>query len=284
MLKSSISTLIKNLVEVRTEFSTAAKRPSAQARFTPMYKPASHRYLELAMLVDGNGGLQIGSVPVQLTKSKIWLILPHSLHCEGYFGDVPQYYLLWCVVVSRGVNFFISEPQGRRERSTNRLFVEYENAKLLWETACDPAFASDHFVKARFYSHFLNACLGAAEELEKEPQTWSMQQMKIVQQIKEYIEQHYRENISIAELSTFAGYTPTYLCTLFQQFTNETIHQYLLKTRLKLALEMINANQHQVKEIAFLVGFSDPLYFSKLFRKTFGHAPSLYPKLKESNK
>ena len=51
---------------------------------------------------------------------------------------------------------------------------------------------------------------------------------KIYAEVKNYINHHYSEDITLLELSKFAGYSPNYLNTLFRKHEHQSIHQYLL--------------------------------------------------------
>ena len=78
-----------------------------------------------------------------------------------------------------------------------------------------------------------------------------------------------------------------YLRKLFQKEMGVTPHRYLVDKRLKMAAELLvtddSAGARTIMDIAFLCGFHDPLYFSKMFRKKYGIAPRNYPKSQRSN-
>ena len=71
-----------------------------------------------------------------------------------------------------------------------------------------------------------------------------------------------------------------YLRKLFQKELGVTPHRYLVDKRLKMAAELLvtddSAGTRTIMDIAFLCGFHDPLYFSKMFRKKYGIAPRNY--------
>ena len=70
-----------------------------------------------------------------------------------------------------------------------------------------------------------------------------------------------------------------YLRKLFQKELGVTPHKYLTDKRLQIAAEaLVNAenNGSTVADIALMCGFHDPLYFSKMFKKKYGVAPSYY--------
>lgn len=82
------------------------------------------------------------------------------------------------------------------------------------------------------------------------------------------------------ELDTYLRSLPfnyDYLRKLFQKELGVTPHRYLVDKRLKMAAELLlsdaDAGARTIGDIAPLCGFSDPLYFSKMFKKKYGTAP-----------
>jgi len=68
--------------------------------------------------------------------------------------------------------------------------------------------------------------------------------------------------------------TPNYLNGIFRKITGEPIHRFILKRRLESARKQLSEPNSSIKEIAYKLGFQDPLYFSRLFKKYFGVSPS----------
>jgi AraC-like DNA-binding protein len=272
----AVKELVKRLVAGGLRFygSERADDKLDAKNFTPLFNPGFHRYLELVMLINGSGGLLLNSKTFKLTKHTVWAVMPGVSHSDGCIKSGTPYSLLWVVVLSRGINFHISERVGRKSSTFQRYFLEFAHAKQLWIHGCNSDLSCDVIVQAQFLSHLFTACELAIKELSKPLSALPCNQEKLIQQAKEYIEQHYREQITVSDLAEFAGYTPNYLGALFLKYTGQTIHQYILQVRLRLAMGMLNTGQHQIKEIAYLTGFKDPLYFSRLFSKHYHKSPS----------
>ena len=110
----------------------------------------------------------------------------------------------------------------------------------------------------------------------------------VVAQIENNIIANYAD--SSYELDAFMRSLPfsyDYLRKLFQKEMGVTPHRYLVDKRLKMAAELLvtddSAGARTIMDIAFLCGFHDPLYFSKMFRKKYGIAPRNYPKAERGN-
>ena len=64
----------------------------------------------------------------------------------------------------------------------------------------------------------------------------------------------------------------------FKEYTGSTPTQYLLSLRISNAQSLLESTSYQVAEIADIVGYSNPLYFSRLFKKQCGVTPTEFRK------
>ena len=100
----------------------------------------------------------------------------------------------------------------------------------------------------------------------------------LVDQILGYIHSHYAENLTNIRLGEVFGFHPNSLNRLIVRQTGQSLHQYLLTYRLRQAMPLIEAGAEPIAAVAARVGFSDPGYFSKLFRSKIGCSPIEYRK------
>jgi len=97
---------------------------------------------------------------------------------------------------------------------------------------------------------------------------------------KDYINDHYYENLTLIGVADKVGITSGYLSTLFTQKMNCTFIDYLNKIRIDHACTYLHQNYLKTYEIAYKVGYRDEKYFSKVFRKITGASPSEYKRNK----
>ena len=98
--------------------------------------------------------------------------------------------------------------------------------------------------------------------------------------IAEYIENHFRENISSKELSRRFGYDEAYFCRRFKSVTGLSPMIYIQILRLEYARRAIkNEKGVKISEISSSCGFSDPGYFARCFKKHYGMTPTEYSTL-----
>jgi AraC family transcriptional regulator len=96
----------------------------------------------------------------------------------------------------------------------------------------------------------------------------------------DYIETNFRQNISLTQLSHASGMNITRLINLFKQTTGQTPYAFVVRRRIKHAIELLEKSDIPLAHIAFDVGFSDQQHMSHLFRKILNRTPmSFRPKL-----
>ena len=93
----------------------------------------------------------------------------------------------------------------------------------------------------------------------------------------DYINTNYRDpNLSLKKIAGIFSYTEKYISHLFKKKMSVGFNQYLNELRIQYAYELFATGVKSVSEIAVLCGYSDPLYFSKVFKKRVGQSPTEY--------
>lgn len=86
----------------------------------------------------------------------------------------------------------------------------------------------------------------------------------------DYINIHYKENITLKDLCTEAGVSEQHLCRLFQSTVNSRPMEYIAKRRIQAAKELLTHTDKSVEMIAEETGFCSGSYFCKLFKRYEG--------------
>lgn len=99
----------------------------------------------------------------------------------------------------------------------------------------------------------------------------------LVEEAVKFIDAHYsRCDMSLTLLSQNLLISPAYLSSIFKKIKGISINQYLTQSRLDKARELLSGTSLTLTEIAERVGYNDLFYFSKVFKRYFGVAPSAY--------
>ena len=93
-----------------------------------------------------------------------------------------------------------------------------------------------------------------------------------------YFNEHYSEDISIDEYAQNNHVSVSWFIRNFRQCTGSTPMQYILSKRIYNAEVLLHDSSYNVTEIAQIVGYDNPLYFSRIFKKAKGLSPSEYRK------
>lgn len=98
----------------------------------------------------------------------------------------------------------------------------------------------------------------------------------LAQSIKEYLELHYPEKITLNTLCRQFYCSRATLMTAFRQEYDQTINRFLLIIRLRVAKEKLTSGNDSISEVAIKCGFADQNYFCKVFRQQEGLTPTQY--------
>jgi len=92
----------------------------------------------------------------------------------------------------------------------------------------------------------------------------------------EFFNEHYNTDINIEEYAASRGMSVSWFIRNFKQYTHTTPMQYLVERRMTNAQMLLETTNYNITEIGSLVGYDNPLYFSRIFKKQKGMSPSEY--------
>lgn len=97
-----------------------------------------------------------------------------------------------------------------------------------------------------------------------------------VKQIKEYIASSYAEGVQVSDVAEYLQVDRSYLFRLFKEETGKSLQEYLIEFRLRKACELLRMTDYPIGTVACSVGYTDSLYFARLFHKRVGVSPTVY--------
>lgn len=95
-------------------------------------------------------------------------------------------------------------------------------------------------------------------------------------QLKKVIDLHPYSNLSLAELAKLCNLSLSSFKREFSKVFNDTPNNYITNQKLKRAKELLRITDMPVSEIAYGLGYNDPLYFTRIFKKKIGDSPTTY--------
>jgi AraC family transcriptional regulator len=94
--------------------------------------------------------------------------------------------------------------------------------------------------------------------------------------VRQYIQEHLDQPLSLDELAKIAVISPNYFISLFHQSTGMTPHKFVLHQRVEYAKELLASSKLSLIEIAHKCGFPDQSQFTTTFRRHVGITPGQY--------
>ena len=117
-----------------------------------------------------------------------------------------------------------------------------------------------------------NSYLKTKSGSKKKIPTWA-------RELKEIIQDHVDENLSLKEISKGLSISPSYLSREFSKYFEDlSFGEYIRKQRIEKARELMENTSYSLTEIVYLTGFSDQSHFTRIFKKHTGQNPSDFRK------
>lgn len=105
-----------------------------------------------------------------------------------------------------------------------------------------------------------------------------------VQKVKQYINDHYTEQLRLDDLSRLVGMTSTAFSRFFKLRTGKTLSDYVLDIRLGFAARMLVDSTRNISEICFECGFNNLSNFNRIFKSRRGVTPKEFRAMYKKNK
>ncbi len=101
---------------------------------------------------------------------------------------------------------------------------------------------------------------------------------RVVLSVQEYIRTHVDKKLTLNEVASVFGFSPSYLSQLFAKYSSVSFTEYIAESKISVAKKLLVSNSNNVKvyEIAEQLGFESAFYFSKVFKKVEGCSPREY--------
>lgn len=254
---------------------------SGEGRPVPGHKmgPSVHDYYLIHTVLEGEGLFQSGNFSQQCRSGDTFVIYPGSLFSYQAAQEQPWHYA-WVALQGSAVSALLSDAGISREHpllhSSNirELHSLYERIRTAFRESAYPRLESleasgwTRLLLHQFGINNLSLLPAYPKEL---PEVIDRQ----IDQAVRWITLQYHQPLSINHIAATLGYHRAHLSKAFKQRTGLSPKQYLLKTRMDKASELLRGTL-TIDQIASSVGFNDALYFSKQFRKYTGMPPSEY--------
>jgi len=121
------------------------------------------------------------------------------------------------------------------------------------------------------YFKLIYSCTELSESYDKDSE-----KDYIYSHIIAYLNEHYMEDVTLSDISSFCHYSKSYISHMFKKKSGKSISEYINSIRIKEAKKLLKKTNKQIKYIAFEIGFSDSNYFTSTFKRETGLSPKEY--------
>lgn len=110
----------------------------------------------------------------------------------------------------------------------------------------------------------------------------TLQNEHLIRKAKEYIKQHYMDNLQLQDVANYVHLHPNYFSSIFASKTGTTFREYLRKIRISHAQKLLCHSDQKIYEVATSVGYKETSHFNRAFKEVTGLSPKQY-KQRHSN-
>jgi two-component system response regulator YesN len=97
--------------------------------------------------------------------------------------------------------------------------------------------------------------------------------MKLFENVKDFIKENIETELELEKVAGNFGLSVYYFSRTFKEVTGINFSEYVNKCRIDMAKELLSNGEMNVKEVCYKIGYNDPNYFSKVFKKYEGVSP-----------
>ena len=246
------------------------------------YETHDHSAVEVVLTIEGTVTYTVDDTVYQVRKGEVLIIppdMPHSLSMEE---GSSRYLFLFepdAIMTMRDIKsiaMYFNKPFHLRDGSEAHVRIRelllrardaYEKREMMWNTVC--------------YSCILRiyATLGQQYISGIRPRTDDgMRNMdsEVITAVMTYINNHYREELSLEDVARFAGFSRYYFSRSFKRQTGYSFKDYLCQKRLQVAMDLLIRTNRSMRDVAIESGFGSVATFNRVFREKKGCTPTQY--------
>ena len=251
---------------------TAKLRNAASAKYGGDWHsvPHTHNHLELFYIVGGKGQFLIQDRLYPVNVNNLVIINPGVTHTEVSLNAQPLEYI---VLGIEGVELAATGD-------ANGQFSILDHFESLEITGCLRNILREMEQKNTGYEDVCQAYMeiliirlmrSTALSVPAQPQQISANRQCAA--VKRYIDQHFKETLTLDQLAEEAHMNKFYLSHAFKQEFGVSPINYLISCRIEESKYLLAETDLSISQIAQLLNFSSPSYFSQVFRRTQGVSP-----------
>jgi len=251
--------------------------PKAAGHYTYRKKGLPENFLFFC--VDGEGWYKIGDKQFKVHPNEFFILPKNVEHAYGSSENDP--WSVYWVHFGGDMLTFFNEMNVVKEHLRPMIFksnVEIFSLFTKIYKALQLGYSTDNLIFANMcLSHFLTLFIYNSKHTVDIPS----EKNDCVDSAISYMQKNIDGNISLDELSRVNNYSTSRFSNLFKQKTGYAPIDYFIQMKMQKACQQLDFSDKSIKAIAYTLGFDDPYYFSRRFRKVIGMSPNKYRSVKK---
>ncbi len=229
----------------------------------------------LILCVEGMGWYEINGVRRPLNPNEALLIPRNTPHVYGASDTLP-WSIHWVHFTGSSADFFASQlPEGEYVLSVH-LDALARICQLF--TECSQALATNFVLQYMLYAsqalHHLLACLFFNNRAFSP--TLQTSRFRRLDSTLAHLQKNVHRSLTLAEMADHAQLSVPHFSRIFKQQTGYTPVDFFIHLKIQEAGKLLVLSQMTVREVSYELGYDDPYYFSRLFKKVMGISPAQY--------
>lgn len=254
--------------------------PKAEFHFRKRTKEESIQYI-LIYCVDGSGWFEINEVRYKVLPNHFFILPKGKAHAYGSNPNNP-WTIYWMHYDGEKADFFsegLDRPTQVNPEKNSRIEERLQLFEEIFATLKNgySKINLDYSISSLF--HFLGSLkfLGAY----RESLSAKNNQHDIVDDAIHFMRENIHKQLKLKEIADFTGFSSSHFSSLFLKKTGYSPLNYLSQLKIQQACHHLDFTDMKINQISALIGFDDPLYFSRIFTKMMGSSPSEYRSMKK---
>ena len=246
------------------------------------YETHDHSAVEILLTMEGVVTYTVEDMVYQVRKGEVLIVPPDTLHDLSMGEGSSRYLFLFepdAIMTMRDIKSmakYFNKPFHLRDGSDAHLRIRelllrakdaYDKQELMWNTMCYSSILRIYAVLGqRYLSGIRTRPADGQRNMDSE----------FITAVMTYINNHYREELSLEDVAQFAGFSRYYFSRSFKKQTGYSFQDYLCQKRLQVAIDLLIRTNRPMHEVAMESGFGSVATFNRVFREKKGCTPTQY--------
>ena len=246
------------------------------------YETHDHSAVEVLLTMEGMVTYTVQDTVYQVRKGEVLIIPPDMPHSLTMDEGSSRYLFLFesdAIMTMRDVKsmaMYFNKPFHLRDGSEAHVRIRelllrardaYDKQDLMWNTAC---YSSILRIYAILGQRYLSGIVQRADDRLRNMDS------EVITAVMTYINNHYREELSLEAVAQFAGFSRYYFSRSFKRQTGYSFKDYLCQKRLQVAMDLLIRSNRSMRDVAIDSGFGSVATFNRVFREKKGCTPTQY--------